>query len=205
MSKHQVPEEYRRKLPHIQPKDAVYFVTFNLKGALPLNILELLRDNFKERIHNLHHNHKIKKEAFENYYNQINDILDDGEFGPHWLQNHHVAQIVADSFHYLDHKVFKLICFCIMSNHVHFIAYKLDKPLHNIMHSLKSYTANQCNNALKRQGRFWQREYFDRIVRDRNDLTKKIEYTINNPVKAGIVNHWKEYSFTYCRSEFIEG
>ena len=91
-----------------------------------------------------------------------------------------------------------------MSNHVHFIAYKLTKPLNIIMHSLKSYTANQCNDALKRQGRFWQREYFDRIVRDRNDLAKKIEYTINNPVKAGIVNHWKEYSFTYCRSEFIE-
>jgi len=40
MPKHKIPEEYRRKLPHIQPQNAVFFVTFNLIGAMPLHILK---------------------------------------------------------------------------------------------------------------------------------------------------------------------
>lgn len=204
MAKDKVPEEYLRKLPHIQPQNAVFFVTFNLRGAMPSHVIDKLNDDYESIQCNLDKSSKIKKEAFDNYNDQINDVLDKGEYGPHWLKNHNVAKVVADSFHYLDRKEFKLICFCIMSNHVHFIAYKLIKPLNKIMHSLKSYTANDCNNILKREGAFWQREYFDRIVRDRNDLSDKIKYTINNPVKAGIVNHWAEYPFNYCRPEFLE-
>ncbi|MDY6799720.1 MAG: transposase [Bacteroidota bacterium] len=204
MPKHKVPEEYRRRLPHIQPQSAVFFVTFNLRGAMPLHILDQLKDKYIESKHNLYNSPKNKIEAFDNYNDQINNIIDNGEYGPHWLKNHNVAKVVADSFHYLDRKEFKLICYCIMSNHVHFIAYKLRKPLNKIMHSLKSYTGSQCNNILKRKGAFWQREYFDRIVRDRNDLSDKIKYTINNPVKAGIVNYWAEYTFNYCSPEFIE-
>ena len=51
------------------------------------------------------------------------------------------------------------------------------------MHSLKSYTANECNKVLNRSGTFWQREYFDRIVRNRNDLTKKSYELLNNDQK----------------------
>ncbi|MFP4025817.1 MAG: REP-associated tyrosine transposase [Thiohalospira sp.] len=204
MTKHKVPEEYRRKLPHIQPQNAVFFVTFNLIGAMPLHILDQLKDKYKESKHNLYNSHKNKIEAFDNYNDQINDIIDKGEYGPHWLKNHNVAKVIADSFHFLNRKEFKLICFCIMSNHVHFIAYKLTNPLNKIMHTLKSYTANECNKILNREGAFWQREYFDRIVRDSNDLNDKIKYTINNPVKAGIVKHWAEFPFNYCRPEFLE-
>jgi hypothetical protein len=41
--------------------------------------------------------------------------------------------------------------------------------------------------------KFWQPESLDRIIRDRNDLAEKINYTLNNPVKAGLVktaNEW---------------
>lgn len=72
------------------------------------------------------------------------------------------------------------------------------------MNSIKSYTANECNQVLNRSGAFWQREYFDRIVRDRNDLARKISYVINNPVKVGLVDFWEDYPFTYCHSSFLE-
>lgn len=196
-------EEYRRKLPHIQPDNAVYFVTFNLKGALPKPIVAALSEQQKSVVQNTQISKSAKLKAAKNYFEEINDLLENSLNGSHVLKEPKVANVVAESIHYLDGTDFKLICFCIMSNHVHFIAYKLQKPLHKIMQSLKSYTARECNKVLNRQGGFWQREYFDRMILDRNDLHKKIQYVLNNPVKTGLVNNWQAYTYNYCRPEFV--
>jgi hypothetical protein len=52
--------------------------------------------------------------------------------------------------------------------------------------------------------KFWQAESFDRIVRDRTDMAEKIKYTLNNPVKAGLVDDWKKWEWSFCRPEFLE-
>lgn len=194
----EIKEEYRRKLPHIQPKDAVYFVTFCLKGALPKHVAETLRDQKNIIVTSAMLSSTKKYFARLNYFEEVNDFLDQAKSGPHWLKEPKIGQIVADSFEFIDGRDLKLVCYCIMSNHVHFVAYKLKKPLFKIMQSLKAYTARKCNNELNRSGSFWQREYFDRVIRDRNDFDRKILYTINNPVKAGLVKHWRDYPYTYC-------
>jgi len=71
------------------------------------------------------------------------------------------------------------------------------------MNSLKTYTAREINKVLNRSGSFWQREYYDRVVRDRNDLEQKIEYVLNNPVKIKLVNNWKDWNWNFCRKDFI--
>jgi putative transposase len=91
-----------------------------------------------------------------------------------------------------------------MSNHIHFIAYAFAKHVFQVMKSLKTYTANQANKIIGRTGRFWQREYFDRIVRDRNDLDRKINYTLNNPEKINLVENWKQWSYSYCSTKFLQ-
>lgn len=191
--------EYWRKLPHIQPKDGVFFVTFRLTGTIPKSII-IEYQNKKEST-------KTKKEKLENseeYFKEIEDILDSATIGPTWLKNKAIAKVIIESFSFMDHKYFHLICYCIMSNHVHFIAYNLKKPLYAIMHSIKSFTAHECNKILNRKGRFWQREYYDNLIRDRNDLAEKIKYVLNNPVKLGLVSNWKDWKFSYCNPRFIE-
>lgn len=64
-------------------------------------------------------------------------------------------------------------------------------PLSKIMHSLKSYTANEANRFLGRTGPFWQRESYDHLVRDDRELVRIAEYIAHNPVKAKLVkNAW---------------
>ena len=64
-------------------------------------------------------------------------------------------------------------------------------PLTKIMHSLKSYTANEANRFLSREGRFWQRESYDHWVRDHDELGRVAEYIVQNPVQAKLVaNAW---------------
>jgi len=69
------------------------------------------------------------------------------------------------------------------------------------MHSVKSYTANQANAVLRRQGSFWEHENFDRAIRDEEEWLRTIGYVLNNPVKAGLVGDWQDWPHSYCRPE----
>jgi hypothetical protein len=42
------------------------------------------------------------------------------------------------------------------------------------------------------------------MVRDRNELGNIIDYILNNPVKAKLVNNWKEWNYTYIDENYCE-
>jgi len=42
----------------------------------------------------------------------------------------------------------------------------------------------------------WQKDFYDRIHRSDDELLNHILYVVNNPVRKGIVKHWREYKFT---------
>jgi len=69
-----------------------------------------------------------------------------------------------------------------MSNHVHAVFHVFEKDengkeqyLHNVMESIKKFSAKNCNKILNRTGEaFWQDESYDRLVRDRGELYRII-------------------------------
>ncbi len=90
-----------------------------------------------------------------------------------------------------------------MPNHVHLLFTPLERPdgtyfsLARIMHSLKRYTAREANKALRRTGQFWQHESYDHFVRDAAEHERIVRYILNNPVSAGLVNHWEEWQWRH--------
>ena len=207
---------YRRKLPHWQPAGAQYFITYRLAGSLPRKViqeLQLLREQFnsEEKTNNLSEQQKIQRKVFQRY----EDALDRGNTGPTWLNSSAVAGVVKEAMHYRDSKEYDLFAYCIMSNHVHLVFEHLmgqpvnllkEKkfPITAIMQELKRYTAYECNKILNRSGPFWQSESFDRVIRDQDELENTIRYTLNNPVKAGLVQQWEDWPYNYCKPEFRE-
>ncbi len=91
-----------------------------------------------------------------------------------------------------------------MSNHVQLIIQTIveDIPLYNILGSLKQYSATQSNIILDRKDAFWQHESYDHLIRDRNELVRMIDYTLNNPVKAGLVDEWKQWKYSYVKNGY---
>jgi REP element-mobilizing transposase RayT len=85
------------------------------------------------------------------------------------------------------HARYELRAYAVMPNHVHvlFVLFR-GHELAKVMHSLKSYTANRINALVGRTGTLWQREYWDRIVRDMRDYEETMAYIVNNPCKAGL-------------------
>ena len=215
-------EFYRRKLPHWQISGAEYFITIRLAGSLPVHVVKELQQIRRQiSMKQLSQKNSVEDENFKNriaskLFQKYEKYLDEGNTGPTWLNQVEVAKIVADSIHFRDGNDYDLYAYCIMSNHVHLVFRHLKKskkkscisrllPVTRIMKNLKSYTGLQANKILNRKGSFWQDESFDRLIRNETELENVIRYTIYNPVKAYLVKGWKDWSYTYCKKDFLEG
>ncbi len=96
----------------------------------------------------------------------------------------------------------------IMPDHVHLIFTPLVNTkkseiycLAEIMGGIKGASAQLINLALNRQGRVWQTESFDRVLRSSESLDAKIAYIMENPVRAGLVSQWGDYPWIWVRRE----
>jgi len=61
------------------------------------------------------------------------------------------------------------------------------------MKGIKGVSARKINQSRGTSGHVWQDEYWDRIVRDDNELQEKMHYMFNNPIKKGLcadTSHW---------------
>jgi hypothetical protein len=74
-------------------------------------------------------------------------------------------------------------------------------PIPTALRLLKGSTARACNLVLKRSGPFWNHESYDHYVRNEQELERTIKYILNNPVKAELVEEWKDWQFTYVNPE----
>ena len=66
-----------------------------------------------------------------------------------------------------------------------------------IMQGIKSASAHSINRLLSRSGQVWQRESFDRVLRREESISAKVEYMIQNPVRAGLVQTATEYRWLW--------
>jgi REP element-mobilizing transposase RayT len=211
MSQYSYRPEYERYLPHIQPPGAILFVTFRLAGSLPKKVLERLRTEAEERERQIRQTADpadlplLLYEEQKRQFGRFDETLDKAETGPLWLRQPEIAEIVVEALHFRDRKVYDLDVFCIMSNHVHALFTPLEKengswyPLQTIMHSLKRHTARAGNDVLGRKGAFWQSESYDHIVRGRREWERIVAYILNNPVKAGLIEKWEDWPWTYLK------
>ncbi|MCK4339228.1 MAG: hypothetical protein KAW87_04490 [Candidatus Cloacimonetes bacterium] len=83
---------YHRNLPHYQPKDGVFFITYRLAFSLPQIILEELakkRKEFDKKLNNINNKEKDKQKLIYNkiLFNIKDDFLGKFKKGPHWLKN----------------------------------------------------------------------------------------------------------------------
>jgi REP element-mobilizing transposase RayT len=188
---------HKRNLPHLYYNDGIYFITYRLYDSIHPDALKQLQEKLKQN--QKLHPHKQKK-----LFKQYDELLDKSESKIQYLTQPEILDICKSSIHFYDGKEYKLICYCIMPNHIHLVFELINKEkiIGDIIGSIKKFSGRNANLALKRKGKFWQYESFDRLVRDDVELYFTIRYALMNPVNAGLVTDWKEWKGTYCRPEF---
>lgn len=189
---------HRRNLPHLYLDEGIYFITFRLADSLHQDKVAEIKAVIADK--------KLgDEEKFKRLLKKYDKILDSGLYGNKYLAIQEIAEICKYSLHYLDGKDYKLICYCIMPNHIHLVFELIrgNKGISKMMQSIKRSSTRKCNLALNRNGKFWQDEIYDRLVRDDKELYFIIKYVLMNPVNAGFVENWSDWKYTYCRPEYI--
>jgi putative transposase len=216
---------YKGNLPHIQPVGATFFVTFHLHGAIPQPLIANYKREYEEALTLIESDKSLNTE--EQVYNlqklffkKYDDLLHAQKDGPHHFNNPDVSKILADQILRFDNQWYETLAFCIMSNHCHWVAdfskqlEGLDPQIplteHNytqlfdVMKRIKGATSRYANQILHTEGQFFYHENYDHYVRNGKELSNIINYTLQNPVKAKLVERWQDWAGNYCCPSLIE-
>ncbi|HHT22545.1 MAG TPA: hypothetical protein GXZ87_04425 [Bacteroidales bacterium] len=214
-------EYYRGNLPHFQQPGQSYFVTWVLHDAIPIGSmakLSLKLSEINEKIKKLIKQEisdpeipkleSIYKATRRKYILKTEEILHSKKDCSVDLSKPTNIEIIREALTHWENIRLKNYCFCIMPNHVHWVfdVFKTNEKdllvyLQDIMHSVKLYSARRINELEGRKGTLWLDESFDITIRDRRHLYNSIEYTLNNPVKAGLVEKREDWrgNFDFSR------
>lgn len=166
----------RARLPHWDVQHGIYFITFNLYDAIP----KALRLSIEEQARaQTAHIEFLKgaltiaeKRAIDEWVRRKLGLAADDSHGECFLSDERVARVVEETLTRFDDVRYRLLAWCVMPNHVHVVC-TLSDTLDRVIHSWKSFTAKTANRLLGRTGAFWQDGYYDRTIRDSEELSRR--------------------------------
>ena len=196
-------------LPHWTMDCGTYAVTFRLADSLPaaaLNRYRETRDLIQEKIDILSSQDSSRSQlpqlkSLREELSQIQDSIIEPALNKghgsclfHDLKN---AEILANAIRHFDGKRYHLLAWCVMPNHAHAVL-KLapGEQLDEVLHSWKSFASHEINKHNGTNGLIWQKESYDHLIRDGDDLRNQVGYVLDNPIKAGLVD-WKWVGCAY--------
>ena len=175
----------RGYLPHFDMPGVWQMINYRLDDALPASrrhewaALLAIDDDLKRRA-------------------KMEEYLDAG-FGNCELRDVRAALIVEDNWLHFDGSDYRLLAWVVMPNHVHVMVEIWQKPQSDLLKNWKGFSSRRINSLLRRRGKLWQDDYWDRYIRDEEHYRKVVHYIEWNPVKAGLVATPEKWPFSSAR------
>jgi len=194
-------EAHGFQLPHWQQPGATFFATFRLADSIPQERRNRLKE---DRAIWLDVNLKPWSDDQEAEYHRlfsgkIEQWLDEG-LGSSILKEPVFRDPLSEVLAKFDAIRYVLHSWVIMPNHVHVLfSLGADEKLEDIMKSWKGVSAKKINSVKNQTGKLWQRNYFDRLIRNSKHFWNVARYIQNNPAKARL----NEGDFTHYESDFV--
>jgi len=180
----------RVRLPHWEKDAGLYFITFRLTDSLPKQVLEKIAERqrilmaAKQTGAHLLPSQEVLVAEFSPV--KLEEYFDRGA-GTCCLRDERVGELMANALRFWEGKRYRLLAWCVMPNHVHVVCRLLaGQGLSKVLQGWKSFPARKANVILGRSGAFWQREYYDRLIRDGDELRRAVRYVVGNPERAGL-------------------
>jgi putative transposase len=206
---------YQRHLPHWRKEGAVYFVTFRLADSIPRHLMDKWIDDHRTfmKAHGLEGDlpepvriqrylaipEKVRR-AFEREQARRFFVELDRCHGSCALRNPEAAKLVVGPLEFHHGRTMHCGDFIVMPNHVHAILAPFPgKDLECLLQSVKRYSAVRINRLIGKGGKLWQKESYDRIIRDNTELHRIRAYIENNPTKAKL----KPGEYYYQKAEWL--
>ena len=118
------------------------------------------------------------------------------------FENDEKIGLLRETLHHVKElHPFLMLGYVFLPDHFHLLFHPTGKSnFSQIMHSLKPNFTKAYKEQVNISGRmkFWQRRFYDHIIRDETDLHHHLDYIHYNPVKHGLVTkpeEWQHSSF----------
>jgi putative transposase len=148
--------EYQRHLPHQIPEGFPVFLTWNLKGALPREIIDRLRRqraDLERQPKRVGESDADRRTRHGKILFAIADrYLDGATEGPLHLRDPAARKVVEQSITFGVPDRYRLFAWCVMANHVH-VLLTPNWKLRKVTQGIKGYTARRINKIQNACGR----------------------------------------------------
>jgi REP element-mobilizing transposase RayT len=170
-----------RNLPHFDAASVTHAITYRLSDSLPRHVAERQVD-------------ELTDDAEPRYRQRIEAYLDAGH-GCGCLTNPAIAQDIIETWRRFDAQRYHLRTWVIMPNHVHVLITMIPgHALGTVVQSWKSWTGKRIKALTGTVA--WQRDYWDRYIRDERHYLHAADYIHQNPVKAGLCHEPKAWPWS---------
>jgi REP element-mobilizing transposase RayT len=170
-----------RNLPHFDAALVTQAITYRLADSLPNTVAQRLAD-------------ELTPDDEPRYRRRVEAYLDAGH-GCCCLTQPVIAQDIIDTWRRFDGERYRLCAWVIMPNHVHVVITVMPgHTLGSIVQSWKSWTGKRIKALTGSIS--WQRDYWDRYIRDESHFRQTVAYIHENPVKAGLVRHAHDWPWS---------
>ncbi|CAN5355673.1 transposase [soil metagenome] len=179
-------------LPHFNASHAYQHVTFHLADSLPAEAMSRIAleiEGFPE-----------DKKSYERR-KRLEDILDAGA-GSCILRRSEVAEMTEKCLLHFDGERCNVIEWVVMPNHVHVLIEQREGwEVGDLVGSWKKWSARRIHQMMPEDAPevVWQRDYWDRFIRNEAHFCAVVHYIHNNPVKARLVGEAKDYRWGSAR------
>ena len=88
--------------------------------------------------------------------------------------------------------------YVVMPDHVHFFCADAESKtqLSRMVGAWKQWSSKELRSLLGLEGPFWQKEFFDHLLRSNESYSEKWEYIRQNPVRAGLITRADDWEFS---------
>ncbi len=181
----------RANLPHWDQQGVTCFVTYRLADALPQEKIAEWAGAQANWLaaHPRPWTDAEAEEYTRDFGEKFEQALDAG-WGSCLLATEENRTIVEDALRHFNGERYDLYAYVVMPNHVHVLFSPRGAfAIHDILHAWKSFTGHAINKRMNRTGAVWQKESWDRLIRNDEHFRRTLAYIKqNNPTRS-----WSAY------------
>lgn len=204
-------------LPRWQQDSATYFTTFRLADSIPRNVVEQWNHEKQQWLETRGIEEGMEPEARKEAYRQIDSkqrenferqnvrrlfTKFDQCHGSCILKMPAARRIVEGALLHFNNEHYHSGDVVIMPNYVHWIVQPIEGfRLEKILQYIKRFSSTQLTKrGVKEEGRLWQSETYDRLIRDRCELNRIRKYIADNPSKDRL----SEKAFSHRSEDWLD-
>jgi REP element-mobilizing transposase RayT len=181
---------YRKRLPHWEVAEGLYFVTIRQAGTIPPNGIKRLKE-LSEELRTAPGGTEVKRQR--TIFAMLEKYLNASHKGN--LTEEPYRSIIKDA---VEHRQktgkWRMVEYVIMPNHIHLFFENNTVELAKIIKDFKRRTKMEFNRQVENNQVKWQREWFDHWSRSADEDEKIIKYIRDNPVKAGFIKNYHDWA-----------